>query len=85
MHHWHARAAGKADAEPARTSSTAGQPVVLEGWVDEATSLARVKYRGTSWDARIVGAATRPAPGAMLYIEGQEGSTLLVAPTPPAR
>ena len=61
-----------------------GQPVVLEGWANEAAGLARVKYRGASWDARIVPAAS-VAPGATLYIEGQEGNTLLVAAAPPAR
>ena len=83
VHHWHSRQRAS-DAEPANFLDR-GQPAVLEGWIDEATSLVRVKYRGTSWDARIVGAASRPAPGAVLYIEGQEGSTLLVALTPPAR
>src|SRR5204863_504293 len=55
-----------------------GQPVVLEGWANESASLARVKYRGTSWDA-LVAASVRPAPGTTLYIEGQEGNTLVVA------
>jgi len=82
VHHWHARQRGN-DATSANFLDR-GQPAVLEGWVDEATRLVRVKYRGTSWDARLVGAAPRPAPGAVLYIEGQEGSTLLVATAPPA-
>lgn len=62
-----------------------GQPVVLEGWANESASLARVKYRGTTWDARMAPANLRPAPGTTLYIEGQEGSTLVVAAAPPAR
>ena len=85
VHHWNARQRGSgADALPGNFLDK-GQPVVLEGWIDELAGLVRVKYRGTSWDAKVVGAATRPAPGAMLYIEGQEGNTLLVAPAPPAR
>jgi membrane protein implicated in regulation of membrane protease activity len=59
--------------------------VVLESWVDEGHGLARVKYRGASWDAKVSGSAPRPALGSMLYIDGQEGSTLLVGTAPPAR
>jgi membrane protein implicated in regulation of membrane protease activity len=59
-----------------------GQAVVLESWVDAASRTARVKYRGTTWDARV--AAGVPAePGATLIIQGQDGSTLLVGNTPP--
>jgi membrane protein implicated in regulation of membrane protease activity len=36
-----------------------------------------VKYRGTTWDARVA-AGTRAEPGATLVIHGQDGSTLLV-------
>lgn len=60
-----------------------GQPVVMEAWVDEAGRTARVKYRGTTWDARV--AAGVPAqPGATLYVNGQDGSILLVGPPPAA-
>ncbi|HQZ44887.1 MAG TPA: NfeD family protein [Usitatibacteraceae bacterium] len=55
-----------------------GQPVVLESWIDADAGLARVKYRGTTWDARIA-AGLRPDPGATLFISGQDGSTLLLA------
>jgi membrane protein implicated in regulation of membrane protease activity len=58
-----------------------GQPVVLESWVDAATGTARVKYRGTTWDARIE-AGTHPEPGATLVINGQDGSTLFVGAAP---
>jgi membrane protein implicated in regulation of membrane protease activity len=57
--------------------------VVLEGWANESANLARVKYRGTSWDARVA-AGDRPAPGTTLYIEGQEGNTLVVVAAAPA-
>ena len=83
VHHWHARQRGD-DATSANFLDR-GQPAVLEGFIDEATHLVRVRYRGSSWDARIVGSPPRPAPGATLYIEGQEGSTLLVAAVPPVR
>ncbi|MGZ5036914.1 MAG: NfeD family protein [Usitatibacter sp.] len=62
-----------------------GQPVVLEGWANESAHIARVKYRGTTWDARMARADDRPAPGTTLYIEGQDGNTLVVAAAPPAR
>lgn len=58
-----------------------GQPVVLEAWVDAATGLARVRYRGASWDARLAD-GLRPEPGATLYINGQDGNMLLVGAMP---
>lgn len=60
-----------------------GQAVVLESWVDAASGTARVKYRGTTWDARVA-AGVRPEPGATLVIHGQDGSTLLVGTAPPS-
>ncbi|HET9650735.1 MAG TPA: hypothetical protein VFP36_01025 [Usitatibacter sp.] len=63
-----------------------GQPVVLEEWANEAARVARVKYRGTTWDARVVAAPQPLVPGTTLYIEGQEeGGMLLVGSSPPAR
>ncbi len=58
--------------------------MVLEAWTDEAERIARVKYRGASWDARLARPQDHPVPGATLYIEGQEGNTLVVATAPPA-
>jgi len=83
VHHWHARNRGPVDAI-ANNFLDRGQPVVLESWVDERHGLARVKYRGTSWDARLVGPPAQPALGSTLYIEGQEGSLLLAGALPPA-
>lgn len=34
-----------------------GQTVVLEEWVNQASGTARVRYRGSSWDAQVEGAA----------------------------
>ena len=34
-----------------------GQTVVLESWTDQSCGMARVKYRGTSWDAKVIGTA----------------------------
>jgi membrane protein implicated in regulation of membrane protease activity len=53
-----------------------GQTVVLESWVNEASGFARVKYRGSSWDARIEGKA---AINDVLYIQGQESGLLHVS------
>jgi len=61
-----------------------GQPVVLESWANEPARLARVKYRGTTWEARVATAAQQLAPGTTLYIEGQEGGMLLVGAAPPS-
>lgn len=59
-----------------------GQPVVMESWSNESAHLARVKYRGTSWDARVVGEAN-PVPGSTLYIDAQDGNLLVVVPARP--
>lgn len=82
VHHWHA-AHVKADAGRSNFLDR-GQPVVLEGWANESARIARVKYRGTTWDARLARSEERPAPGSTLYIEGQEGNTLVVAIAPPS-
>ena len=80
VHHWH-EAHRKAD-EGRANFLDRGQPVVLEQWANESAGLARVKYRGTSWDAR-VSSATKPVPGSTLYIDAQEGQTLVVVEAPP--
>ena len=79
VHHWHAR---QKSGDAQSNFLDRGQPVVLEGWANESANLARVKYRGGTWDARLA-PGPRPAPGATLYIEGQEGNTLVVVPTEP--
>jgi len=79
VHHWHAaqRKIGGSNL------LDRGQPVVLEGWTNEPAGIARVRYRGASWDARVPADAPRPEAGSTLYIEGQEGSVLIVAAAPP--
>ena len=81
VHHWH-EANRRADGGKSNLLDR-GQPVVLEGWANESAGIARVKYRGATWDARISEAALKPTPGSTLYIEGQEGTMLVVAPAPP--
>jgi membrane protein implicated in regulation of membrane protease activity len=60
-----------------------GQPVVWEAWIDRNDSLARVRYRGAGWDAR-VSADTAGEAGEVLYIVDVEGSLLHVAKRQPA-
>ena len=80
VHHWH-EAHRKSD-EGRANFLDRGQPVVLEGWSNESAGIARVRYRGTSWDARVA-AAAKPTPGSTLYIDAQEGQTLVVVEAPP--
>ena len=81
VHNWHVR---NRDAVGTKGDNflDRGQPVVLEGWVNEASRVARVKYRGAWWDARLRDDA-HPALGTTLYIQGQDGNTLLVGTAPP--
>jgi len=61
----------------------AGQPANFESWVDQAAGLARVRYRGASWEARMEGSEA-PQPGAVLYVLAAEGNTLRVSAKRPA-
>jgi len=65
------------------TSIDAGQPASFESWIDEAARLARVRYRGASWDARVAGGEALAA-GAIVYVTATEGSTLKVTTQSPA-
>jgi membrane protein implicated in regulation of membrane protease activity len=68
---------------PAETNQTnnldQGQAVVVESWVNQAAGLARVKYRGTTWDAKV-------EPGTnisdVLYIQSQANGVLNVTSKP---
>jgi membrane protein implicated in regulation of membrane protease activity len=68
---------------PAMSSPDLGQPVTWESWLNERDRLARVRYRGASWEARVIGEVA-PGPGDMLYITAVNGNTLEVAKTRPA-
>lgn len=83
VHHWHF--ANRKGDEGRGNLLDRGQPVVLEGWSNESAGLARVKYRGASWDARFVPDDGRPVPGSTLYIDAMDGNTLVVVANPPAR
>jgi membrane protein implicated in regulation of membrane protease activity len=80
VHHWHG--ANRASEAPNSNFLDRGQPVVLEGWANETARIARVKYRGTLWDARLARSEEHPSPGSTLYIHGHEGNTLVVDSAP---
>ena len=61
----------------------AGMPANFESWIDAGSRLARVRYRGASWDARVEGADALE-PGATVYVLATDGNTLKVAKTRPA-
>lgn len=59
----------------------AGQPANFESWIDEGARLARVRYRGASWDAVVVdenAGNASPRGGALLYVVSANGNTLKV-------
>jgi membrane protein implicated in regulation of membrane protease activity len=63
----------------------AGQPASFENWVDQGARLARVRYRGASWDALVDGEENAvPAPGSLLYVVSTSGNTLKVTSRRPA-
>ena len=62
----------------------AGMPASFESWVDPKARLARVRYRGASWDARVEGFEGGIEPGATVYVLAADGNTLRVAKNRPA-
>ncbi|MEA3194575.1 MAG: hypothetical protein QOD26_2908 [Betaproteobacteria bacterium] len=64
-------------------SIDAGMPANFENWTDAGARLARVRYRGASWDARVEGADPLE-PGATVYVLATDGNTLKVAKSRPA-
>ena len=64
-------------------SIDAGMPANFENWVDAGARLARVRYRGASWDAHVEGADPLE-PGATVYVLATDGNTLKVAKSRPA-
>jgi membrane protein implicated in regulation of membrane protease activity len=73
------RAKGKTQQMP---PIDAGMPASFEAWIDAGARLARVRYRGASWDARVEGAEALE-PGATVYVLAADGNTLKVAKTRP--
>ena len=67
---------------PAMASFDVGQPVTFEQWVSQNEGMARVNYRGTTWDA-LVSSSQPPTPGSILYIQAVEGSLLRLSDVKP--
>ncbi len=61
-----------------------GQTVTLESWIDTNAKRVRVKYRGTSWDAELVGDSNIDVNDT-LFICGARGNQLQVSRTPSNR
>ena len=61
----------------------AGMPASFESWLDAGSRLARVRYRGASWDARVEGTEAIE-PGATVFVLAADGNTLKVAKNRPA-
>ena len=64
----------------------AGMPASFETWLDAGQRLARVRYRGASWDARVEGGEAEVAPlqpGTTLYVLATDGNTLRVGKNRP--
>jgi membrane protein implicated in regulation of membrane protease activity len=62
-----------------------GQSAVFESWVSEGDRLARVRYRNSTWDARVLDAKANGGAieaGCVLHIRGVDGNTLHVSVTP---
>ncbi len=60
----------------------AGMPASFESWLDAGERLARVRYRGASWDARVEGGDALE-PGATVYVLAADGNTLRVTKNRP--
>jgi len=64
---------------PPQIGLDVGQEVEVVDWHDNGT--ARVKYRGTQWDAELAGPGT--ARKSTMYITDTRGSTLVIAADKP--
>jgi membrane protein implicated in regulation of membrane protease activity len=79
VHRYH----GAANASPTKDSDNdIGEPVSIETWVSEPGRLARVRYRGTTWDAEVLG-TERIEANALLYVVARDGSRLKISSSRP--
>ena len=67
---------------PKDIANDIGQTVTIESWVSEPQRVARVRHRGTIWDAEVLG-NDRIEPNALLYVVAMEGSRLKVSSNRP--
>ena len=68
--------------QPVMPSLELGQPVRWESWISETDRLARVNYRGASWDAKVEGECSS-TPDEVFYITQVTGSQLTVSKAKP--
>jgi membrane protein implicated in regulation of membrane protease activity len=61
----------------------AGMPASFESWIDSGARLARVRYRGASWEAQVQ-EGDGVQPGTTVYVLAIDGNTLKVAKNRPA-
>ena len=71
----------KAAGDKNESSLDVGHTVILESWVSEADGVAKVRYRNTTWDARVTG--ERTPGGKVFYIVSTNGNTLNISSTKP--
>ena len=82
VHRYHSAANASS---PKDTANDIGQTVTIASWVSEPQRIARVHYRGTTWDAEVLG-NDRIEPNALLYVVAMDGSRVKVSSTrPPER
>ncbi|MBI1397313.1 MAG: NfeD family protein [Betaproteobacteria bacterium] len=55
-----------------------GQPATFETWLDKGARLARVRYRGATWDAMVDGEDDL-SPGRNVYVKAVDGNRLGVS------
>jgi membrane protein implicated in regulation of membrane protease activity len=73
VHAYHVRTRACA---PGGNAIDVGQRVTIDSWINESEGLARVTYRGTVWDAKVIG---ERGAATSYYIRGVDGSTLRIA------
>ncbi len=81
VHRWHQ---SRPATQPQDRSLDIGQVVTLESWLDRNSKRVRVKYRGSTWDAELVGDANAQLNDT-LFICGVHGSELHVSRSPSAQ
>lgn len=74
----HRRNQSHTDAARPERSLDHGQAVTLESWVDQHAGRVRVKYRGSLWDAQLLGDSNIQL-NETLYICGTKGNELQVS------
>ena len=74
VHVWRAR-----NASEQMAPVDADQPASFESWVDEAAGLARVRYRGASWEAQVEPGEASLAAGTVVYVRQVRGNVVEVA------